>query len=120
MRVTFWGIAFHAMIVRSRLDVGLSGTPTSLRLLVGAVTILWGGAVFGFVRMSRGAICGLRSVWNSVRPLGWSWTTLTMLVHGVGQASALEDLFDFVLLLGVGVFLGALLLAQAWVQAWAR
>ena len=120
MRIAFWGIVFHAAIVRSHLTVGLSGTPTALRLLVVVVTILWGAAVFGFIRMSRRAIRDLRSVWASVRPLGWSWTTLTMLVHGAGQASVLEDLFDLILLLGVGVFLGALLLAQAWVQAWAR
>ena len=120
MRIAFWGIVFHAVIVRSRLTVGLSGTPTALRLLIGTVTVLWGAAVVGFLRMSRRAIRDLRSVWVSVRPLGWSWTTLTMLVHGAGQASVLEDMVDLVLLLGIGVFLGAMLLAQAWVQVWVR
>lgn len=120
MRVAFWGINVHIWIVRSQFHLALDGAPTAMRLFMGGVTVLWLAAVLILVRLSRRVIQGLRSVWADLRPLGWSWTTVTMLAHGVGWASTLEDLIDVLIVLGIGVLVAAPLLASAWVQVVVR
>ena len=120
MRVAFWGINVHIWIARAQIHLALDGAPTAVRLFMGGATVLWLAAVLILVRLSRRVIQGLRSAWNDLRPLAWSWTTLTMLTHGVGWSSTLEDLIDVMMVLGIGVLVAAPLLASAWVQVVVR
>lgn len=118
MRIMLWGIVFHAQLVHSQLMVHLSGQPTSLRIAMALVTVLWGISGIFFVRVARRTIPRLRTVWQAISPLGLSWTTLMMVAHNSQQLTILEDWLEIIVLWGGGMVLTALLLAQAWVQVW--
>lgn len=118
MRIALWGVVFQAQLAHSQLTVHLSGHPTSLRMAMALVTVLWTVSGVFFVRVTRRTFPHLRTVWQAIRPLGLSWTMLTMVAHNTEQLTTLEDWLEIIVLWGGGMVLTAFLLAQAWVQVW--